>query len=51
MITKTAYLVIGYKTLDNDCMINLESEAKLIKGSKLIILLRPEQLEKLKSLS
>jgi voltage-gated potassium channel len=50
MRRKTGCSVIGYKTVDNDYVINPESETKLIKGSKLIVLGRPEQVEKLQSL-
>lgn len=50
MRRKTGCSVIGYKTADNDYIINPESETQLIKGSKLIVLGRPEQVEKLQSL-
>lgn len=50
MRRKTGCSVIGYKTVDNDYIINPESETQLIKGSKLIVLGRPEQVEKLQSL-
>ena len=47
---KTGCSVIGYKTIDNNYIINPGSDTKLIKGSKLIVLGRPEQVAKLQSL-
>lgn len=42
---KTGCTVIGFKTLDNNYLINPEANTKLIKGSNLILLGRPEQIE------
>jgi voltage-gated potassium channel len=47
---KTGCTVIGYKTIDNEYVINPEAETKLLKGSKLIVLGRPEQIAMLQSL-
>lgn len=47
---KTGCSVIGFKTKDNDYIVNPEADIKLTSGSKLIVLGRPEQVEKLRSL-
>ncbi len=47
---KTGCSVIGFITPENDYVINPEADTKLIKGSKLIVLGRPEQVEKLQSI-
>ena len=44
---KTGCSVIGFKTPDNEYQINPEVDTKLISGSKLIVLGRKEQMEKL----
>ncbi len=35
--------MIGYKAIDTKYVINPEAEIRLLKGSKLIVLGRPEQ--------
>jgi voltage-gated potassium channel len=40
---KTGCTVIGYKAIDTEYVINPEAEIRLLKGSKLIVLGRPEQ--------
>ena len=47
---KTGCSVIGYKTVDNDYIVNPEADITLVAGSKLIVLGRPEQIEKLRTL-
>ncbi|MDT0552456.1 potassium channel family protein [Urechidicola vernalis] len=47
---KTGCSVIGFKNGNNDYIVNPEADITLDKGSKLIVLGRPEQVEKLKSL-
>lgn len=47
---KTGCSVIGFITPENDYVINPEADTKLIKGSKLIVLGRPEQVEKLQTI-
>lgn len=47
---KTGCSVIGYKTIDNEYVINPEADTKLLEGSKLIVLGRPEQVALLQSL-
>ena len=47
---KTGCSVIGFKTADNDYIVNPEVDTKLVSGSKLILLGRPEQIDKLHSL-
>jgi voltage-gated potassium channel len=44
---KTGCSVIGFKTPENEYQINPEADTKLISGSKLIVLGRKEQMEKL----
>lgn len=46
----TGCSVIGYKTSDNEYVVNPDSSTQLIKGSKLIVLGRPEQVAKLQTL-
>ena len=47
---KTGCTVIGYKTADNEYIINPESSLKLEAGGNLIVLGRPEQIIKLREL-
>ena len=47
---ETGCTVIGVRNLDRDYIINPEAETKLIKGSSLIVLGRPEQIVKLREL-
>ncbi len=47
---KTGCSVIGFKTSDDIYIVNPEADTKLVKGSKLIVLGRPEQIEKLQTL-
>lgn len=47
---KTGCSIIGYKTVDNNYIINPDAGTQLIEGSKLIVLGRPEQIEKLQSI-
>jgi voltage-gated potassium channel len=47
---KTGCSVIGFKTADNDYIVNPEVDTKLVSGSKLILLGRPEQIDKLQTL-
>ncbi|MFY7670135.1 potassium channel family protein [Tenacibaculum sp. MEBiC06402] len=47
---KTGCTVIGYKTSDNEYIINPESSLKLEEGGNLIVLGRPEQIVKLREL-
>lgn len=47
---KTGCTVIGFKGLDNDYIINPEANSKLVAGSNLIVLGRPEQITKLRKL-
>lgn len=47
---KTGCTVIGYKNLNKDYVINPEADTKLLKGSHLIVLGRPEQISKLREL-
>jgi len=47
---KTGCTVIGFRNLDKDYIINPEASTKLIKGSHLIVLGRPEQIIKLREL-
>ncbi len=44
---KTGCSVIGFKNPDNEYQINPEADTKLVSGSKLIVLGRKEQMEKL----
>ncbi|MDO1501237.1 potassium channel protein [Winogradskyella maritima] len=41
--------VIGFKTAEGDYIVNPEANTKLVPGSKVIVLGRPEQIEKLNS--
>lgn len=47
---KTGCSVIGFKTDKDDYIVNPESNTTLVAGSKLIVLGRPEQIEKLQTL-
>ena len=47
---RTGCSVIGFKTEDNDYIVNPEVDTKLVSGSKLILLGRPEQIDKLQTL-
>jgi len=47
---KTGCSVIGFKTEDDDYIVNPEVNTQLVAGSKLIVLGRPEQIIKLKTL-
>jgi len=47
---KTGCSVIGFKTPTNEYVVNPEADTKLEKGSKLIVLGRPEQIEELQTL-
>ena len=47
---KTGCTVIGFKGLNNEYVINPEANSKLIAGSNLIVLGRPEQITKLREL-
>lgn len=46
---KTGCNVIGYKDGEGDYIVNPEAELKLVPNSKIIVLGRPEQIEKLNS--
>ncbi len=46
----TGCSVIGFKTPDNEYIVNPDASTQLLKGSKLIILGRPEQVDKLQTL-
>ncbi|GAB1307390.1 potassium channel protein [Urechidicola sp. KH5] len=46
----TGCSIIGYKTTENEYIVNPDADTQLTKGSKLIILGRPEQVAKLQSL-
>ncbi len=47
---KTGCTVIGYKTTENEYVINPEATVELVPGSNLIVLGRPEQILKLREL-
>jgi voltage-gated potassium channel len=47
---KTGCTVIGYRNPDKDYIINPEADCKLITGSHLIVLGRPEQISKLREI-
>jgi len=47
---KTGCTVIGFKDGKGEYLVNPEANTQLIKGSKIIVLGRPEQIEKLNSL-
>ncbi len=47
---KTGCSVIGFKTNEDDYVVNPEADTTLVAGSKLIVLGRPEQIEKLQTL-
>ncbi|WP_223033832.1 potassium channel family protein [Hanstruepera marina] len=44
---KTGCNVIGYKNIDGEYIVNPEADQKLMPGSKIIVLGRPEQIHKL----
>lgn len=46
----TGCSIIGYKTIENEYIVNPDADTQLTKGSKLIVLGRPEQVAKLQSL-
>ena len=46
----TGCSIIGFKTPDNEYIVNPDATTQLVKGSKLILLGRPEQVEKLQTL-
>lgn len=46
---KTGCTVIGFKDGKGDYIVNPEAETKLVSGSKIIVLGRPEQIERLNS--
>lgn len=47
---KTGCTVIGFKDLKGEYIVNPEADTKLISGSKIIVLGRPEQIQKLNSI-
>jgi len=47
---KTGCTVIGFKTPDNDYLINPDASTKLVPNSKLIVMGKPEQIQKLHEL-
>ncbi|NRD24551.1 potassium channel protein [Winogradskyella litoriviva] len=47
---KTGCTVIGFKDLQGEYIVNPEADTKLISGSKIIVLGRPEQIQKLNSI-
>jgi voltage-gated potassium channel len=47
---KTGCTVIGFKGTDGEYLVNPEAELKLVPDSKIIVLGRPEQIQKLNSL-
>ncbi|WP_299118626.1 potassium channel protein [uncultured Winogradskyella sp.] len=46
---KTGCTVIGFKDENGEYLVNPEADTKLVSGSKIIVLGRPEQIEKLNS--
>ena len=46
---KTGCTVIGFKDDKGEYIVNPEAETKLVSGSKIIVLGRPEQIERLNS--
>ncbi len=46
---KTGCTVIGFKDVVGDYVVNPEADTELVKGSKIIVLGRPKQIEKLNS--
>jgi voltage-gated potassium channel len=46
---KTGCTVIGFKNANGEYLVNPEAETQLVKGSKIIVLGRPEQIKKLNS--
>ncbi|AEH01658.1 TrkA family potassium uptake protein [Lacinutrix sp. 5H-3-7-4] len=47
---KTGCTVIGYKNCDGEYVVNPEAEIKLVPNSKVIVLGRPEQIQKMNSI-
>lgn len=47
---KTGCTVIGFKGLDNEYIVNPEANTKLLSGTNLIVLGRPEQIIKLREI-
>jgi len=47
---KTGCTIIGFKSQDGDYIINPDPDTKIVKGSNLIILGQPEQIERLNKL-
>ncbi len=47
---RTGCSVIGFKTAENEYIVNPEVDTKLVSGSKLILLGRPEQIDMLQTL-
>jgi len=47
---KTGCTVIGYKNSDGEYVVNPEAEIKLVPNSKVIVLGRPEQIQKMNSI-
>lgn len=47
---KTGCTVIGYKSVEGEYIVNPEAETKLLKNSKIVVLGRPEQIQKLNSM-
>ncbi len=50
MRRKTGCSVIGFKTVDGEYIINPEPSTKIVRGSNMIVLGRPEQIQKLNQL-
>ncbi len=50
MRRKTGCSVIGFKTVEGEYIINPEPSTKIVKGSNMIVLGRPEQIQKLNQL-
>jgi len=46
---KTGCTVIGFKDVNGEYLVNPEADTKLVAGSKIIVLGRPEQIQKLNS--
>ena len=46
---KTGCTVIGFKNVNGEYVVNPEADTKLVSGSKIIVLGRPEQIQKLNS--
>ncbi len=50
LLKKTGCNVIGYKNEEGEYLINPEADLKLMPNSKIIVLGRPEQIQKLNSI-